>query len=110
MTDDRDAMTSEAQDLAERDGEGDRFHRRIRLDILEGAQGMNAVQKWMFQNLKALIGQMPNPALVCSYHRVIFGKWYVHFTQRALRQSDFWKKEELELFAAFTANRLNCDY
>lgn len=110
MSVETEVVTSEAQDLAERDAEGDRYNRRIRLDILEGAAGMNSVQKWMFHVLKSIIGQMPNPALVCSYHRSLFGKWYVHFTQRALRESAFWKKEELELFAAYTANRLKCDY
>ena len=87
-----------------------RHTRPIRLDILEGAKGMRWFPRIVFQLIIKMNGVAPSPLLVLTYKRGIFGKWFAQFAQRAMRQSDHWKKEELELFAAFTANRLNCDY
>ena len=99
-----------AQGLMTKAAEGDRYHRPIRLDILEGAKGLHPFQRFVFGMFKTLTGQIPNPLLVMSYKRSLFGKWYANFAERAMRESSFWTKEELELFAAVTANRLNCDY
>ena len=92
------------------EAEGDRYARRIRLDILHDAQGMNPIQKAIFALMKMILKQIPNPLLVISYNRSLFGKWFARFAQRGMRESDYWEVTELELFAAFTANRLKCDY
>ena len=90
--------------------EGDRYTRPIRLDMLEGAKGLHPFQRFVFALFKKFAGQIPNPLLVMSYNRGLFGKWYAQFAERAMRESRYWKKEELELFAAYTANQLKCDY
>lgn len=90
--------------------EEDIHNRPLRLDVLEGAKGLSFLQKLQLLPIKFIGGGWPNPHLVLSYKRDLFGRWFAAFTQRSMRESDFWPKEELELFAAYTANQLNCDY
>ena len=84
--------------------------RPIRLPLLRDAQHLKFAQRLKLLPIKIIGGGWPNPHLVLSYKRKLFGEWFANFTQRSMRQSDYWSKEELELFASFTANRLGCDY
>ncbi|WP_299774048.1 hypothetical protein [uncultured Tateyamaria sp.] len=88
----------------------DPYTRPIRLPLLRDAQHLTWRQRAQLKPIKLIGGGWPNPHLVLSHKRKLFGEWFANFTQRSMRQSDYWKKEELELFGAFTANQLACSY
>ena len=90
--------------------EYDIYNRPMRLSILQNAKGCHPLQRLQLYPIKLLGGKFPGPHCVLSYHRELFGKWWSRFLHRALRQSKFWHKAELELFAAFTSNQLSCGY
>jgi len=86
------------------------YDRPMRLSILQDAKGCNFLQRLQMWPIKMLAGVYPAPHCVLSYHRTLYGKWFARFMQQAMRGSDHWTKAELELFGAFTAKVLACDY
>ena len=93
-----------------RQPEYDVYNRPLRLAILEQGKGLNWFQKLQAYPIKWIVGTVPHPHAVLSYRRKLFGKWFAHFMQRAMRESQHWSKAELELFGGFTAKQLGCAY
>lgn len=86
------------------------YKRPLRLKILDEGRALHWLQRLQLKPIRWASGSWPNPHFVLSYRRNLFGKWFAAFTQRSMRESKYWPKEELELFAAYTANQLNCAY
>ncbi|MCB9743753.1 MAG: hypothetical protein H6740_14230 [Alphaproteobacteria bacterium] len=82
----------------------------MRLSIFEDARGLHWLQRLLFTIPKRRAGNYPSPPVFLSYRRRVFGKPWAGWIQRALRESERWSKQELELFAAFTAAQLQCEY
>lgn len=88
----------------------DVYNRPMRLKVIDKGRGLNLLQRLQILPIRLAAGNYPSPHLVLSYRRDLHGRWFVRFLQRALRKSSEWNKGELELFAAFTAKQLACDY
>ncbi|MEM9453259.1 MAG: hypothetical protein AAGF11_03715 [Myxococcota bacterium] len=81
-----------------------------RLELFRNTRGMTWRQKLPLLPIRVLGGRYPGPQLVLIRSAALLGKRFVQALQVAMRESDYWSKEELELFAAFTANQLQCAY
>ena len=88
----------------------EKLHRLERLEIFRNAKGLTWGQKWPMLPIRILGGRYPAPFQVMIYRGKLMGRQFQKAAQRSLRESRHWKKQELELFAAFTANQLACDY
>ena len=82
----------------------------MRTDIFSKLKGFHWFQRLGFAILKLLVGETPGPFIMMTYRRELFGKPFATALHDAMRDSKEWKKEEVELFAAFTASRLECGY
>ena len=54
--------------------------------------------------------KVPEPLILGTYKKELFGKHFAGFMQRAMIESDYYSRVEAEMFAGFTATRLNCVY
>lgn len=84
--------------------------RQPRLELFRNAQGLTWRQRLPLLPIRILGGRYPGPHLVLIYRAALLGRRFVQALRVAMRESDHWRKEELELFAAFTANQLRCAY
>lgn len=82
----------------------------MRLQILE--TGHRSWQKPVLKLIDKLMGSegVPGPIAVVSYRRELFGKYFNTCIQDAMRKASHWRKDELELFAAFTSKLNTCRY
>ena len=60
--------------------------------------------------IKAGRGVVPEPLILMTFKKKLFGKYFSQFCHRAMSQSQHWTRLQTELFAGFTAVQLNCDY
>ena len=84
--------------------------RELRLPFMRNARNLNWIQRLKLLPIRLLSGIYPPPHIVMSYKRNLYGLWFSHFTSRSMRGSDHWSIEELEIFAAFTAKQLACEF
>ena len=84
--------------------------REPRLEIFRDAKGLGWRQRMLLLPIRLVGGRYPGPQQVLLYRAALLGRRFVRALRAAMRQSDHWNKEELELFAAFTANQLRCAY
>ncbi len=82
----------------------------MRFERIQGGKTLNFGQKLQLIVVKAMAGAVPGPLVTLSHKRNLFGKYFTRFMERAMRGSEEWKKEELELFASFTSRLLHCSY
>lgn len=88
----------------------DPYDHPVRLGVLEGGKGLNFLQKLRLWPIRMLAGEIPGPVVVQSYKRDLFGRQFAELLESAMRQASHWTKEEVELFASFTATQLHCGY
>ncbi|MCB9746474.1 MAG: hypothetical protein H6741_14730 [Alphaproteobacteria bacterium] len=82
----------------------------MRLHLFQDARGLHPAQRALFRPVHERSGRWPTVPVFLSYRRGLFGKHFPALVQRALRGSDRWTWEELELIGAFTAAQLQCEF
>lgn len=82
----------------------------MRLTLFQDARGLHPAQREALRPAYRRSGRWPRVPVFLSYRRGLFGKHFPALLQRALRGSSVWSWEELELFGAFTAAQLQCDF
>ena len=80
------------------------------MSMFESEKSLRPVQQMVAQILKAKNGAISGPVLLCSYRKELYGLWFSRILDRAMCLSKEWTRPEAELFAAFTARELGCDF
>ncbi|MCA9713416.1 MAG: hypothetical protein H6713_14275 [Myxococcales bacterium] len=79
-----------------------------RLAVFE--HGYGPLQRLLLSVIRRLVGYVPDPILVMSYRRVIFGRQFAPLLHRAMRKSKHWTVAEVEVMAAWVAKNSGCEY
>jgi len=88
----------------------DPYDHPVRLGVLENGRGLNLIQRIKLWPIKRLAGGIPGPIVVQSYKRELFGRHFGVLMEQVMRGMSYWQKEDVELFASFTAAKLHCGY
>jgi hypothetical protein len=80
----------------------------MRLRVLE--RGHRPLVRLQLRVIRAVVGDVPGPTLLCSYRRGLFGGPFAAYTQRVMRGPSSWSVGERELFAAFVSRCNRCAY
>lgn len=79
----------------------------MRIDYQSNARPL---QKLQFGLISKLMGAVPGPIVVLTYRREIFGKHFTKCLTEGMRQTKYWTKPEVELFAAFVSKANSCNF
>jgi hypothetical protein len=79
-----------------------------RLQLITDGHG--PLQRVFLRIIRAIIGYVPEPILVMSYRRGLFGRYFAPVLPRAMRKSTHWTPAECEIMAAVVAQHSECEY
>ncbi len=80
------------------------------LELFNNADRLSPIQKPIAKLIGKRAGHVPQPLIMHSFKKRMFGQWHSKYMQRSMRESKFWTSTETELMAAFTAQQLGCSY
>ena len=80
------------------------------LQLFNGAQRLKPIQRAIAGLIEKKAKHVPQPMILNSFKKAMFGQWFSKFLHRSMRQSQHWTKIETELFGGFTAHQLGCNY
>ncbi|MEL6719262.1 MAG: hypothetical protein AAFP82_11140, partial [Bacteroidota bacterium] len=78
----------------------------MRLPILY--DGLSPVQKVQTFIIRRILHFLPEPILILSYQKRLFGKYFSRLIHQVLRKANHWTLAELELFGAFVSSCNAC--
>jgi|GEM_PF-835209 len=79
----------------------------MRLDLRSNC---TPIQKFQFNMIEMLIGQVPGPIEVMTYRRDFWGKPMTDCFDEAMRKMTAWTKPEVELIAATVSRANTCNF
>lgn len=88
----------------------EKLQREPRLAAMRDAKGLCWYQKIPMLPVRIFGGLWPGPFVVMKYRSYVMGKNFIKNVRESMRNSEHWHKQDLELFAAFTARQLECEY
>ncbi|MBV7335139.1 hypothetical protein KFU94_44255 [Chloroflexi bacterium TSY] len=71
---------------------------------------LRPLQKLQGSLLRLLNERIPEPYIVCSYRRKLFGKQFAACFQGIMRHQTSWEVGEVELMGAFVSKQNECNY
>lgn len=83
---------------------------RTPLDIFEGTHRLRLLPQLLIQLVKIKQGRkrVPEPIILNTFKKEMFGRAFADFMHRTMIDSKHFSRVETEMFAGFTATRLNC--
>ncbi len=79
-----------------------------RISVFE--HGFGPLQRMLLGVITRLVGYVPDPILVFSYRRALFGRQFTPLLHHALRKPKRWTVAEAEIMAAYVAKHSSCEY
>ena len=79
-----------------------------RIAVFENRYGI--IQQVFLGLIRRVFGYVPDPILVLSYRREVFGKHFAPLLHQALRNPKHWSIGEVEVMAAYIAKHSSCEY
>lgn len=79
-----------------------------RLSVFNGGYGV--LQTRILHVIQWLVGYVPEPILVMSYRRKLFGASFAPVLHHAMRKPKHWTVAEVEVMAAWVSKHSECEY